>query len=195
IAWQPDGKGQVVARLQRLALPAAEERVEDPAARVLDAASEYPALDIVVDEFSYKQRALGRLELNAIPEGRDWRIERLEVRNSDASLRADGYWRWQDAVPRTEMRMHLDVTDIGKFLGRMGYPEGVRGGTATLEGALGWNGAPQDMDYPTLSGELSIRAARGQFAKLDPGIGKLLSILSLQALPRRVALDFKDVFS
>ena len=28
-----------------------------------------------------------------------------------------------------------------------------------------------------------------------PGIGKLLSILSLQALPRRVALDFKDVFS
>src|SRR5690606_10077658 len=130
--------------------------------------------DVVVDEFSYKEHALGRLELNAIPEGRDWRIERLQVRNPDASLRADGYWRGQAAIPRTEMRMHLEVADIGRFLGRMGYPEGVRGGTATLEGLLDWNGPPQDIDYPTLSGELSIQAARGQFAKLDPGIGKLL---------------------
>jgi uncharacterized protein YhdP len=31
--------------------------------------------------------------------------------------------------------------------------------------------------------------------KLEPGIGKLLGILSLQALPRRIALDFRDVFS
>ena len=48
---------------------------------------------------------------------------------------------------------------------------------------------------PSLAGSISVEAARGQFAKLEPGIGKLLSILSLQALPRRVTLDFKDVFS
>jgi uncharacterized protein YhdP len=77
----------------------------------------------------------------------------------------------------------------------MGHPEGVKGGTATLKGTLGWVGPPQDLDVPTLSGTLAIDAGRGQFAKLDPGIGKLLSILSLQALPRRVTLDFKDVFS
>jgi uncharacterized protein YhdP len=31
--------------------------------------------------------------------------------------------------------------------------------------------------------------------KLDPGIAKLLGILSLQALPRRITLDFRDIFS
>ena len=31
--------------------------------------------------------------------------------------------------------------------------------------------------------------------KIDPGIGKLLGVLSLQALPRRITLDFRDVFS
>jgi uncharacterized protein YhdP len=35
----------------------------------------------------------------------------------------------------------------------------------------------------------------GQFLKTDPGIAKLLGILSLQSLPRRLALDFRDVFS
>ena len=37
-------------------------------------------------------------------------------------------------------------------------------------------------------------AGAGQFTKIDPGIGKLLGVLSLQALPRRLQLDFRDVF-
>lgn len=37
--------------------------------------------------------------------------------------------------------------------------------------------------------------AAGQFLKVDPGAAKLLGVLSLQALPRRLSLDFRDVFS
>jgi uncharacterized protein YhdP len=40
-----------------------------------------------------------------------------------------------------------------------------------------------------------VEAARGQFNKLEPGVGKLLGILSLQSLPRRITLDFRDIFS
>jgi uncharacterized protein YhdP len=35
----------------------------------------------------------------------------------------------------------------------------------------------------------------GQFLKVEPGAAKLLGVLNLQALPRRLALDFRDVFS
>ena len=43
---------------------------------------------------------------------------------------------------------------------------------------------------------VTLDAQRGQFIKLDPGAaGKLLSLISLQNLPRRISLDFKDVFS
>ncbi|MDP1716850.1 MAG: AsmA-like C-terminal region-containing protein, partial [Burkholderiales bacterium] len=85
--------------------------------------------------------------------------------------------------------------DIGKLLTRLGYPEGVRRGTAKVHGALAWPGSPQDFDYPQLSGNIVLEAAKGQFVKLEPGIGKLLGILSLQALPRRITLDFRDIFS
>jgi len=40
-----------------------------------------------------------------------------------------------------------------------------------------------------------MKSGAGQFTKIDPGIGKLLGVLSLQALPRRITLDFRDVFS
>src|SRR5262249_29002757 len=40
-----------------------------------------------------------------------------------------------------------------------------------------------------------VEASRGQFAKIEPGAGKLLGLLSLQSLPQRALFDFRDVFS
>ena len=42
---------------------------------------------------------------------------------------------------------------------------------------------------------LGADVAGGQFLKVEPGAAKLLGVLSLQALPRRLVLDFRDVFS
>jgi len=47
----------------------------------------------------------------------------------------------------------------------------------------------------SLRGNLEMRTEKGQFLKADPGAGKLLGIMSLQALPRRLTLDFRDVFT
>jgi uncharacterized protein YhdP len=181
--------------MARLVLPTAAPRTNDSPEGPAEQPGNFPALDVVVEDFQYKGKALGRLELLAVPEGLDWRIERLNVRNPDGNFVADGSWQRQERTPRTQLNVSLEVSDIGKFLLRLGYPEGIRGGNAHLNGTLSWSGAPQDIDYPTLAGNLSVVTGSGQFVKLKPGIGKLLSILSLQALPRRVALDFKDVFS
>jgi uncharacterized protein YhdP len=64
-----------------------------------------------------------------------------------------------------------------------------------MEGELTWSGAPQEFDYSTLSGTLALQARKGQFLRLKPGFGKLLGIMSLQSLPRRITLDFRDIFS
>ena len=58
-----------------------------------------------------------------------------------------------------------------------------------------WQGAPTRIDYPSLAGRMDLAAEAGQFNKLEPGVGRLLGILSLQSLPRRITLDFRDVFS
>ena len=71
----------------------------------------------------------------------------------------------------------------------------MRGGQATLAGKLSWRGAPTRIDFPSLSGNMTLEAGSGQFNKLEPGVGRLLGILSLQSLPRRITLDFRDVFS
>jgi uncharacterized protein YhdP len=175
------------------AVPAAFE-VPGPA-RPAQKESELPAIDFIAEQFINKDKLLGRLEFFATPEGRDWRIEKLSLVNPESTFTLDGLWQVGPAQPRTQIKLRLDAADVGKLLVRLGYPEGVQRGTAKLEGTAAWSGAPYDIDYPTLSGNLSLESAKGQFVKLDPGIAKLLGILSLQALPRRATLDFRDVFS
>lgn len=191
--WHPEGKGKLTARMKKLIIPAGEARAltEDPSPR----RRELPALDVSADEFHFKDKALGKLELIANPVERDWRIEKLRIVNPESVLAADGLLQNTTSNPRTRLAMQLEVRDIGKLLARLRYPEGVRRGTAKIDGTLAWPGGPQDFDYEALSGNLKLEAAKGQFLKLEPGIGKLLGILSLQALPRRIALDFRDVFS
>jgi uncharacterized protein YhdP len=69
------------------------------------------------------------------------------------------------------------------------------GGKAEMDGALRWNGELTSLDYASLAGDLRMKVEDGEFLEIDPGLGKLISLMNLQQLPRRIQLDFRDVFS
>jgi uncharacterized protein YhdP len=96
---------------------------------------------------------------------------------------------------RTVMNFKLDIADSGQLLARFGMKDMVRRGRGRMEGQVAWVGSPLTLDYPTLAGNFFINVESGQFLKADPGLAKLLGVLSLQSLPRRLALDFRDVFT
>ncbi len=195
--WQPQGKGRLIARLKKLVVPAATPtpgvKPEKPPAG--SDAPDLPALDLVVDEFQLAAKKLGRLELRALPKERDWVIEQLKITNPDGDLAVTGIWQSWLTQPRTQVSIKWEIKDAGKMLTRLGHPEGIRGGVAKLEGPLSWSGSPQQFNVPTLSGEIAAYMTKGQFIKMEPGIAKLLGVMSLQSIPRRLTLDFRDVFS
>ena len=45
-----------------------------------------------------------------------------------------------------------------------------------------------------MDGQINVEIDAGQFLKAEPGAARLLSVLSLQSLPRRLAFDFRDLF-
>jgi uncharacterized protein (TIGR02099 family) len=189
LSYRAEGGGKLVARFSHFAIPE-----DSPGAGPGDAAKELPAVDIIAESFTFRNRKLGRVEIAARHEGADWRIDRLAMLNPDSSLAGSGLWKTGEES-RISLRFKLDVNDVGHFLARIGYPDHVQGGRGSLEGSLAWKGDPMTMDYATLRGELQMRVNDGQFLEIEPGIGKLVSLMSLQMLPRRIALDFRDVFS
>ena len=195
VVYRTEGSGRLVGRFTRFTLPE-----DSPGGRPAsqDAANsplkDLPAVDVVVDAFTHRGRKLGRVEVLARHEGRDWRIDKASVTNPDAAFLATGLWKQADGS-KTSLGFKLDVSDVGQFMDRVGYPEHLKGGRANLEGSLNWNGDPLNLDYATLGGQLKLQVEDGQFLEIEPGIGKLVSLMSLQMLPRRISMDFRDVFS
>jgi uncharacterized protein (TIGR02099 family) len=208
--------GRLYARLARLTIaPSTAAEVET----FLDAQPvSIPALDIVVDEFDLAGKALGRLEVEAINRAainvgdvpvREWRLSKFNLSVPEAKFTANGNWARlnaqggaepvaERALPgrrRTVLNFKLDVTDSGALLSRFGMNGVVRQASGKFEGQIAWLGSPLKVDYPSLGGAFNVNVASGQFLKADPGIAKLLGVLSLQSLPRRLTLDFRDVFS
>ncbi len=192
LGYRAEGGGNLVARLARFEVPPDTERRGSAAGAL--APGELPALDLIAERFSVEGKPLGRLVLAAHPEGPDWRIDKLALANDEGSLRASAWWRG-GAPTSTALDFSLQTRDAGALLERLGYVGLVAGGAAHFDGAVRWRGGPAAFDAATLSGELRLSAEDGQFLEIEPGLGKLISLMSLQALPRRIALDFRDVFS
>jgi uncharacterized protein (TIGR02099 family) len=193
--------GRIVARLTRLAVPEAGELsppqgAEPRAGTHTDGgANPWPELDVQSAALISKGRDLGRFEMVAKPQATDWRIEKLVLSSDAGRVNADGWWRAAGRTQQTRLDVSLETQEAGAMLKRFGFDDVMRGAPTTIKGQLDWPGAPSDYDPTTLSGALKVEVGSGQFTKIEPGIGKLLGVLSLQALPRRIALDFRDVFS
>ncbi len=185
LGWQDEGRGRIVARLKRFTVP--EPGAEAPSTET--PGSELPALDIIADDFVIGDKKLGHLELIAANEARNWRIDKLLLSNPDSKLVATGLWQSWATRPSISLDLKLDVSDAGAFLARVGFPGTMRGGNAVFEGRVGWVGGPQAIDYPTLTGDVKLTAGKGQFMRAEPGVAKLLGILSLQTW---LQLDFRE---
>jgi uncharacterized protein YhdP len=193
MSWASADDGKLVARLSKFVLPSITTEIQ--AGKPGGAAEQrLPSVDLVADSFTYEGKDLGRLTVLAQPETAGWQLQRLEIANPESKLAMSGRWLLGE-ISRTDVKVRLEVSDIGKFFTRLGRPDTMQGGTALLEGPIAWTGNPTRFDIPSLSGQLKLEAKNGRFRQIEPGAAKLLGILSLQALPKRVTLDFRDVFS
>lgn len=139
---------------------------------------------------------------------REWRLNKLNVIMPEAQFTATGNWTTVGSTGlgsrtavigserrRTAMNFKLDIANSGELLKRLGMDQVIAKGKGKMEGQVAWIGSPLALDYPSMSGNFNVNIESGQFLKADPGLGKLLGVLSLQSLPRRLTLDFRDVFT
>ncbi|EGF30475.1 exported protein [Oxalobacteraceae bacterium IMCC9480] len=193
------GLGKVTARLSTLTIPQSAATQVTDLLEDKDAATQIPALDIIAENFQLIGKPFGRVELlaNNVPvtTGSEWRISKLSIANPDGALTASGKFSSIAGNSNSHLVYALEIADAGKLLGRFGFDNVLRGGKGKMEGDLTWDGVPFSLDIPSLSGQIQLDLAAGQFLKVDPGAAKLLGVLSLQSLPRRLMLDFRDVFS
>jgi uncharacterized protein (TIGR02099 family) len=156
---------------------------------------EIPALDFKVKDLRYESRRFGELRLETTRVVNGLRIEQLILKPKATTIISNGGWYTAGGKESTNIQANIETTDVGRTLKELGYVGTISGGQGEVHFNLRWPSALFDVDVNKVHGSMNMFLRDGQLLDIDPGAGRLFGMLSLQTFPRRLFLDFSDVFS
>lgn len=158
-----------------------------------------PNLDLHIAALKIGGIEMGTVDLNSTSKPLYWELHRCEIKSDHYELRLKGHWKKTDRLNQTEFQGYLSVSDLEKNLARWDITPVVEARHSAVEFEGRWPGALYDFSLARLRGKLEVLVKDGRITHLSTeteeklGLGKLLSILSLQTIPRRLKLDFSDL--
>jgi uncharacterized protein (TIGR02099 family) len=180
------------ATMQALALA---KPAPDTGARATDPRKWLP-VEATCESFTFDTIDLGRTELKTARHAQGVDITALRFDSDDVRVQATGTWRVENELQNSHFDIDASGPDLGRMLTRFGYDvAAIKGGDTEVGIDAGWDGSPTDFSLANLHGELSLRVEDGRMLDVNPKAGRLFGLLSIQTLPRRLFLDFTDLFS
>ena len=154
-----------------------------------------PPLHLLIEDLRWGDLNLGRARVESHAAANGTEFELIDVSGPDVRLFGRGRWIEQDDRIDSEFNGRVTTDNLGGLLESAGYAAGVEARRAQIDAALRWPGAPTDFTLSRLSGSFDLGMADGSIPEARPGAGRLLGLASFSAIPRRLMLDFRDVFS
>ncbi len=153
-----------------------------------------PELHFFARELRYLGLDLGETRIEAYPIADGLRIETVDAASSQLTFQARGDWVAQDGGSRSDFDMVLTSESLGAIVTALDLSSVLEGGQTMVRYDAWWPGPPAAFALARLNGEMSFSVIDGRILNADPGAGRVLGLMSVGALPRRLALDFSDVF-
>ncbi|MFT4580340.1 MAG: hypothetical protein ACI915_002928 [Gammaproteobacteria bacterium] len=122
-------------------------------------------------------------------------LEKLSFSQPNFSLRGSGEWSYKANVHRSAVQVVVEGETLAGLLKSFGFEvANIDGGKSAISIAADWHGMPSEFTLDKLYGSFDLNVEQGRFLDIEPGPGRLFGLLSLQTLPRRISLDFNDLF-
>jgi uncharacterized protein (TIGR02099 family) len=192
IPEQFGGTQPLRAALERLVLDKPDSTGEGAAEDTGDP-RKIPNLQVHVADLRMGTRELGTLDLKAtrVPQG--IRFDSATLDGASAHAEGQGEWIVTPEGQHSSLKAAITSQDVRATLRALNYGDVIEAKHGELQGDVSWNGG-FDLDQLThATGTISVKAETGQLLAVQPGAGRVLGLFSVAALPRRLALDFKDL--
>ena len=196
-------KRGITARLTRLYWPgnppsptakaAASQPGPNPADTGINPAA-LPPFHLWVGALRFGDARLGTARLESWPTAQGMRIDQLRALSPSVQIAGSGDWNGTSTDSHTRMHISFAADDLGQMLTAFGYTGLVNGGKTQDHLDANWPGSPSDFSLANATGTLAIDVSDGRIPEVAPGVGRLFGLISLAEIPRRLTLDFGDVF-
>jgi uncharacterized protein (TIGR02099 family) len=190
------GERPMTLEMDWLTLPGDDGRPIQTESSPLDPRT-LPALSVRAAEFALGDRLFGELEADFERSARGLVSTTLETRDDGFTVTGSAGWvvdAYEESGQRTFIDATLRSTDVQSTARQLDYDPGIISDSMEVRLNIGWPGGPRKDFMAELNGEVSVRIGAGRLSDVDPGAGRMFGLMSITALPRRLSLDFSDVF-
>ena len=177
-----------------LRLPKTETK--EAAVKDKQKASLWPSIQFSAKDLRVDDMKLGSVQLNSRKVANQWAVDKLTISSNSFNAQGSGFWQQTVQKERTQFELTAQTDDLKALLADLGYQQAIEAGKSTVRLQTNWDGAPTDLALATLKGKLNLNVGAGKLIDVEPGAaGRIFGLMSITAIPRRLTLDFSDLFS
>ncbi|SMN11994.1 FIG005080: Possible exported protein [uncultured Candidatus Thioglobus sp.] len=154
-----------------------------------------PPLNVDILELIYHNINLGEMHFSTAKKDNGLAINNIHVQNEYLDITGDGAWNAIHDAHVSKFDLAVTVESMQSLLEELGYKKTViEGNHAQLSIDVGWEGPPTDFSLNHMEGDLKLSIKQGQLIDVNRTTNRLLGLLNINTLPKRLLLDFSDVF-
>ncbi|MGB1579915.1 MAG: YhdP family protein [Nevskiales bacterium] len=196
------GRKQVNADFRRVVLSPPKQlpgqsseqaQVEEVADKTPLNPARFPGVQLAVEQLMMGDEVLGQMNLKAtaIPDG--LRLESFSLQGKKLQMGASGQWVRSQGNSSAKLKANFETDDITDILKAVGYAPHIVAKSAIGGLDVLWAANPKGLQMDSLNGEIGFKFKDGSLLAVEPGAGRVLSLVSFYSIPRRLTLDFRDV--
>ena len=158
-----------------------------------------PNLHVTIAHLLFGDIDLGEVAIESKSSKNTWSLGSCKITSPSYALTMKGNWEQDASKNHTELEGELRIGNLGQTLQRLHIKSLVEANKGLILFKGGWSDGIQNFSLNNVDADLKVTFNDGRIPDLGSsteekmGIGKLLSILSLQTIPRRLKLDFSDL--
>jgi len=152
-----------------------------------------PAIRVDLRDFVFAGRQFGHVQAEFARGTAGMTLNQFTMRHAAFTAKGSGSWLVREQGAECRLEFVAESDDVLGFMTAMQFGSLVAGKHGRVAANLSWPGPPEISALERLSGRLEIAAENGQLTSVEPGAGRVFGLMSLSHLPRRLALDFKDL--
>jgi len=122
------------------------------------------------------------------------RVDKFQSQAPYLKLNATGQWTQWLGRNWSTLDVQFSSPDAGKMVEALGFAAVIEKGELQANATVTWPDRLDRFDADKAEGNIHLNIKKGNITEVEAGAGRLLGLFSLAALPRRLALDFRDTF-
>ncbi len=187
-------KKGIIVQLQKLHWQAPDNaKAEESSEQV---SSSYPPLHIWIGDFIYDGIPLGESSIEVRPVSEGIKVEKFITHSDLLKLNINGEWlRDESENGLSKFNIIMTSQNIAEFMKKLGFQAPISHTETLVNMQAQWHGLPSSFEIKNISGSIHVELGKGEVVDQKPGMGRVLGLFSLTNLPRRLILDFSDVFA